>query len=310
MEHAIALAYLISCLLLAASFPIVLIRKNQNGTEDVFFAHIQGFLLLLLLALLFNMMLHYYQTVFAPAQRDTPLMLCNLLCDLCVFFWIEMQRCVVTSRLGSMVRKLCRLYLITYLSVWILANTPQLPDKIVLCYLELLLLLFLLLHVIASGFEQLRGKSADQLFLLYSIAVSLLLLADYASYMFHPRGATPHTHLTIWFWRLIAALTFGLSLYKGIMAPEARPARAAGETGENSETSDFETALQAVKRDFGLTERELEILRAFSFEHTNAKIAEELFISENTVKTHIRRMFGKMQCGSRGEAIEEVRKRM
>ena len=119
MEHAIALAYLISCLLLAASFPIVLIRKNQNGTEDVFFAHIQGFLLLLLLALLFNMMLHYYQTVFAPAQRDTPLMLCNLLCDLCVFFWIEMQRCVVTSRLGSMVRKLCRLYLITYLSVWI-----------------------------------------------------------------------------------------------------------------------------------------------------------------------------------------------
>ena len=75
-------------------------------------------------------------------------------------------------------------------------------------------------------------------------------------------------------------------------------------------TSDFETALQAVKRDFGLTERELEILRAFSFEHTNAKIAEELFISENTVKTHIRRMFGKMQCGSRGEAIEEVRKRM
>ena len=132
MEHAIALAYLISCLLLAASFPIVLIRKNQNGTEDVFFAHIQGFLLLLLLALLFNMMLHYYQTVFAPAQRDTPLMLCNLLCDLCVFFWIEMQRCVVTSRLGSMVRKLCRLYLITYLSVWILANTPQLPDKIVL----------------------------------------------------------------------------------------------------------------------------------------------------------------------------------
>ena len=164
MEHAIALAYLISCLLLAASFPIVLIRKNQNGTEDVFFAHIQGFLLLLLLALLFNMMLHYYQTVFAPAQRDTPLMLCNLLCDLCVFFWIEMQRCVVTSRLGSMVRKLCRLYLITYLSVWILANTPQLPDKIVLWYLELLLLLFLLLHVTASGFEQLRGKSADQLF--------------------------------------------------------------------------------------------------------------------------------------------------
>ena len=42
MEHAIALAYLISCLLLAASFPIVLIRKNQNGTKDVFFAHIQG----------------------------------------------------------------------------------------------------------------------------------------------------------------------------------------------------------------------------------------------------------------------------
>lgn len=51
-----------------------------------------------------------------------------------------------------------------------------------------------------------------------------------------------------------------------------------------------------------LTQRELEVLRLVARGHGNKAIAEELFISENTVKNHIRNMLEKLQMKSRMEA--------
>lgn len=52
----------------------------------------------------------------------------------------------------------------------------------------------------------------------------------------------------------------------------------------------------------GLTARELEVLREVAKGHSNRSIAERLFISENTVKNHIRNLLEKLQMNSRLEA--------
>ena len=52
-----------------------------------------------------------------------------------------------------------------------------------------------------------------------------------------------------------------------------------------------------------LTGRELEVLRAMAAGRTNAEIAEELFISELTVKSHIGRIFTKLDLRDRAAAI-------
>ncbi|HSU74448.1 MAG TPA: response regulator transcription factor, partial [Terrabacter sp.] len=60
-----------------------------------------------------------------------------------------------------------------------------------------------------------------------------------------------------------------------------------------------------------LTQRELEILKRVAMGRLNREIANELFISENTVRNHIRNILDKLQMHSRMEAaMYAVRQRL
>jgi len=51
-----------------------------------------------------------------------------------------------------------------------------------------------------------------------------------------------------------------------------------------------------------LTERELEVLRLIAGGLSNAQIAEQLVVGENTVKTHVARVLGKLDVANRVQA--------
>ncbi|MFP5334421.1 MAG: response regulator [Actinomycetes bacterium] len=52
-----------------------------------------------------------------------------------------------------------------------------------------------------------------------------------------------------------------------------------------------------------LTERELQVLTGMSRGRSNAEIGRELFLSEDTVKTHARRLFRKLGAADRAQAV-------
>jgi ATP/maltotriose-dependent transcriptional regulator MalT len=56
--------------------------------------------------------------------------------------------------------------------------------------------------------------------------------------------------------------------------------------------------------DLGITPRELEILRLIATGLSNREIAERLFVSENTVKTHSSRLFDKLSAKRRTQAVQ------
>ena len=61
---------------------------------------------------------------------------------------------------------------------------------------------------------------------------------------------------------------------------------------------------QAKVEALGITPRELDILEALAAGLSNKEIAERLFVSENTVKTHAARLFSKLSARRRTQAVQ------
>ena len=58
------------------------------------------------------------------------------------------------------------------------------------------------------------------------------------------------------------------------------------------------------QKQLGITKRELEILELIAQGMSNREIADKLFVSENTVKTHSSRLFDKLSAKRRTQAVQ------
>jgi ATP/maltotriose-dependent transcriptional regulator MalT len=81
-------------------------------------------------------------------------------------------------------------------------------------------------------------------------------------------------------------------------ATRLTPRRSAPETFERNE---------AAIRSLGLSPREVQILAAMAGGESNKELARRLGISPNTVKTHISRVYEKLEVERRVQAIEKAR---
>ena len=64
---------------------------------------------------------------------------------------------------------------------------------------------------------------------------------------------------------------------------------------------------EARREQLGITPRELEILEAMAAGLSNREIAQRLFVSENTVKTHSSRLFAKLNAKRRTQAVQSAK---
>ena len=101
---------------------------------------------------------------------------------------------------------------------------------------------------------------------------------------------------------LIAALFAGVGIWLGLKFTKKKevvivkevPVTAAAPFSLN----------EARLKDLGITKRELEILELIARGMSNREIAEKLFVSENTVKTHSSRLFDKLAAKRRTQAVQ------
>lgn len=71
---------------------------------------------------------------------------------------------------------------------------------------------------------------------------------------------------------------------------------------ETTQTAPAVVGVSGARR-VALTERELQVLRGMADGKSNAEIGRELFVSEDTVKTHARRLFRKLGARDRAHAV-------
>ncbi|HET8659681.1 MAG TPA: response regulator transcription factor [Micromonosporaceae bacterium] len=85
--------------------------------------------------------------------------------------------------------------------------------------------------------------------------------------------------------------------------PASRPGTSGGAGQLPPQRMEAAPARSTPHRRLTLTERELQVLRAMAEGRSNAEIGRELFVSEDTVKTHARRLFRKLGVRDRAHAV-------
>jgi len=101
---------------------------------------------------------------------------------------------------------------------------------------------------------------------------------------------------------LIALLFAGLGIWLGLKLTRKKEVLVVKEVPVPASQS-FALNEERLK-DLGITKRELEILELIAQGMSNREIADKLFVSENTVKTHSSRLFDKLSAKRRTQAVQ------
>jgi DNA-binding NarL/FixJ family response regulator len=125
---------------------------------------------------------------------------------------------------------------------------------------------------------------------LYGLALAVFaLLLDWLDFTHAMR-----LHSTEFYVVCVAILFVALGIWVGHrLTPALRPAAFVPNT----------RALDTL----GISAREAEVLALIAAGHSNKVIARQLSISPNTVKTHVSRVFEKLEVASRTQAIDRAR---
>jgi NarL family two-component system response regulator LiaR len=101
---------------------------------------------------------------------------------------------------------------------------------------------------------------------------------------------------------LVASIFAAIGIWLGLRLTKAKETVVVREVLVQA-PADFTRDEQQVAT-LGLTPRELEILERIAEGLSNKEIAERLFVSENTVKTHSSRVFDKLGAHRRTQAVQ------
>jgi ATP/maltotriose-dependent transcriptional regulator MalT len=103
---------------------------------------------------------------------------------------------------------------------------------------------------------------------------------------------------------LVATLFAGLGIWLGLTLTRKKPEVIVREVRVLAPVSGPFVVNQAKVQELTLTPRELEILGLIAAGLSNREIADRIFVSENTVKTHSSRLFDKLGAKRRTQAVQ------
>ena len=107
---------------------------------------------------------------------------------------------------------------------------------------------------------------------------------------------------------LIALLFTGLGVWAATQLAKPKILTIVVEKEVHLPSSHDFTINEIELKKLNLTNREHEVLQLLTKGHSNAEIAERLFLSLSTIKTHVSNLLLKMEVRSRTQAVEKARR--
>ncbi len=133
--------------------------------------------------------------------------------------------------------------------------------------------------------------------LLYGLALGLLL----AALQFFQYRLLVMEHAEEWYIGLIALLFTGLGIWAG-----GKLTRKKTDGNPPAAATAFRPKEEVLEK-LGITPREMEVLELIAQGFSNQEIADRLFVSLNTVKTHTSNVFSKLDAQRRTQAIQKAK---
>ena len=130
--------------------------------------------------------------------------------------------------------------------------------------------------------------------LIYGLSLAvLILILKWIEYSFLIRSFTEEAYVGA-----LAILFTGFGVWAGVKWMQK------GKEDENvSPKPSYE-----IQKELDISNRELEVLMGMEEGLSNRQIAEKLFLSESTIKTHAANLFTKLNVQRRTQAVQQARK--
>lgn len=222
--------------------------------------------------------------------------------------WVDLEHNMVTIPALTGARFFFRIYAIAYAIIWAFitlafSDNAFYTVKYLLLFTDIILLIVMLALSVVYISRLMTGH--DRLEPIYMIIVTSMLTWNYISFIWGEMSVywgnsafiREPLDFTIIFWLIVNIATI-IFVYRVDFTQAYDVNRP-----ESVRPYDLEEVLDMMRDKFGMTKREIDILRLVYKGMSNIEIADALYISKSTVKSHIYNAFRKANVKSRSEII-------
>lgn len=302
----ILLSYLLAAFMAIAGITMSLLAKKK--TKSDLNNAILIFLFGMIIMCFYDWFIYFENYSFLGISSTLALRLGSCLISILFYLWTNLEQKILGEDEFSIALKGFRIYSIAYSIVWFVISVFFhgkffYTIKFLLLFSDIVLLIsMLLLSVVFMSKLILEGKKGIPG---YMIIVTAMLIWNYISFIWGEMSVywgnsvfirTP-LDFTIIFWLVVNIATIYFvyhvdftEAYNTIDSPMVTPFV-------------LEDRLAEMEEEYGMTKREIDILKLIYRGMSNNEIAEQLFISKSTVKSHIYNTFRKANVKSRSEII-------
>ena len=322
IKEIILLCYIISIALSVAGVTCCFLTGSREKTG--FCKSMMGFMVCLLAVCFYDMTIYYSNYVLGILSNMEVMRIGNCLIAGAMCLWILVQKHIIRRQALQLLNQATMRYLLIYSGVWLVLTISLNMEQfhalkwLLLTTDILLIILFLAVSVAHIVYAAVANERVEIYFM---TLITGLLLWNYISYFWSETSLywgnsgfiRAPMDLTIVILMVINATNL-IYTYRRLFRPAfvsqdmKQPlAETAGEAPPPAGPPwNLEERIDEIRERYRLTPREREFVELIYRGKSNKEIAEMLFLSESTVKTHIYNIFRKMEVRNRVSVISII----
>lgn len=290
------------CIILGASaLTISLLGKNRGRAK--FNKTMAYFAIGMLVICFYDMAIYYMDYVIGGLNSLKIMRIGNCIIAGNMFLWLSVQENIIKREALQLINKAVKRYLVFYAAMWVLLTFfLSVEHFYTLKWLLLATDIVLIIGFLAASIAHIifAATANDKLSLGHMTIVTAMLIWNYVSYFWGETSVywgnsefiRAPLDLTIIFWLVINIVTLVYVYHRVFL-------KTFSESTEAATKNDTADRINEVCEQFKITTREKELIELIYAGKSNKEIADTLFLSESTVKTHIYNIFRKMDVKNR-----------